>query len=98
MISRKKLVDYLKTFPEYLIELNKQYTYIVQDSIVLGEILVDSTDFGAVIRIFDNREPHQINDLLSHFKYEIIHTDYMYPQYYMIGQYVIKLLEFKHDT
>lgn len=95
MISRKKLVDYLRTFPEYSIDLSKPHAYIVQDSIVLGEILVDSTDFGAVIQIFDNRAPHQISDLLSHFTHEVIHTDYMYPHYYMIGQYVVKLLDFK---
>ena len=95
MISRKKLVDYLRTFPEYLIELNKQYTYIVQDSIVLGEILVDSTDFGAVIRIFDNREPYQISNLLSHFTYVGIHTDSGYTRYTKIGQYIFKLLDFK---
>lgn len=95
MISRKKLIDYLRTFPEYSIDLSKPRAYIVQDDIVLGEILVDSTDFGAVIQIFDNRELYQINNLLSHFTYEVIHTDYMYPHYYMIGQYLVKLLDFK---
>lgn len=95
MISRKKLVDYLRTFPEYFIDLSKPHAYIVQDDIVLGEILVDSTDFGAVIQIFDNRELYQINNLLSHFTYEVIHTDYMYHRYYMIGQYLVKLLDFK---
>lgn len=95
MISRKRLVDYLRTFPEYFIDLSKPHMYIVQDDIVLGEILVDSTDFGAVIQIFDNRAPHQISDLLSQFTYEVIHTDYMYPRYYMIGQYIFKLLDFR---
>lgn len=92
MISRKKLIDYLRTFPEYSIDLSKPYTYIVQDSKVLGVILVDSTDFGAVILILDNREPHQISDLLSHFTYEVIHIDYEYTS---IGQYIVKLLDFK---
>lgn len=92
MISRKKLVDYLKTFPEYSIHANKPHAYIVQDSTILGEILVDSTDFGAVILILDNREPHQISDLLSHFTYEVIHTDYEYTS---IGQYIVKLLDFR---
>lgn len=95
MISRKKLVNYLRTLPEYSVDAEKPHVYIVQDSIILGEILADSTDYGAVIQIFDNREQHQISDLLSHFKYEAIHTDYLYPKYYMIGQYIIKLLDFK---
>lgn len=95
MISRKKLADYLRTFPEYSVDLSKPSTYIVQDSIVLGEILVDSTDFGAVIQIFDNRAPHQINDLLNHFTYVVIHTDSKYTQYNHIGQYIVKLLDFK---
>lgn len=95
MISRKKLVDYLRTFPEYSIELSKPHIYIVQDSIVLGEILVDSTDFGAVIQIFDNRASYQIGNLLSHFTHEVIHTDYEYTRYTHIGQYLIKLLDFK---
>ena len=95
MISRKKLVDYLRTFPEYSIDLSK-LTYIVQDDIVLGVIWVDSTDFGAVIQIFDNRELYQISNLLSHFTYEVIHTDCEYTQYHHhIGQYVVKLLDFK---
>ena len=98
MISRKKLVDYLRTFPEYSIDLSKPHAYIVQDSIVLGEILVDSTDFGAVIQIFDNREPHQIADLLSHFTYECVHTNCEYTEYTNIGQYLVKLLDFKYDT
>lgn len=92
MISRKKLVDYLRTFPEYSIDLSKPYTYIVQDSKVLGEILVDSIDFGAVIQIFDNRALYQIENLLSHFTYEVIHTD---SHYTSIGQYIVKLLDFK---
>lgn len=92
MISCKKLVDYLRTLPEYLIDLSGPCTYIVQDSKCLGIILVDSTDFGAVIRILDNREPHQISDLLSHFTYEIIHINYEYTS---IGQYIVKLLDFK---
>ena len=96
MISRKKLVDYLRTFPEYSIDLSKPHAYIVQDSMVLGEILVDSTDFGAVIQIFDNRAPHQIGDLLSHFTHEVIHTNYEYTKYTYIGQYIFKLLDFKH--
>lgn len=91
MISRKKLVDYLRTFPEYSVELEK-ITYIVQDGIVLGTIFVDSTDFGAVIQIFDNRALYQIENLLSHFTYEVIHTDYYG---YTIGQYIVKLLDFK---
>lgn len=97
MISRKKLVDYLRTFPEYLIDLSKPQTYIVQDSRVLGEILVDSTDFGAVLQIFDNRAPHQISDLLCHFTYEVIHTDYLYTKhhYHYAGQYIVKLLDFR---
>lgn len=95
MISRKKLIDYLRTFPEYSIDLSKPYTYIVQDSIVLGEILVDSTDFGAVIQIFDNRELYQIGNLLSHFTHEVIHTDCEYTRYHHIGQYIVKLLDFK---
>ena len=95
MISRKKLVDYLRTFPEYYIDLSKPHAYIVQNDIVLGEILVDSTDFGAVIQIFDNRESYQIGNLLSHFTYEIIHTDNEYTRYHHIGQYVVKLLDFK---
>ena len=92
MISRKKLVDYLRTFPECSVHLNKPYVYIVQDSIILGEILVDSTDFGAVIQIFDNRALYQIENLLSHFTYEVIHTNYYG---YTIGQYIVKLLDFK---
>ena len=92
MISRKKVVDYLRTFPEYSIDLSKPHTYIVQDSIILGEILADSTDFGAVIQIFDNRALYQIENLLSHFTYEVIHTDYTYTS---IGQYIVKLLDFK---
>lgn len=95
MISRKKLVDYLRTFPEYSVDSDKPHVYIVQDDIVLGEILVDSIDFGAAIQIFDNREPHQIDNLLSHFTHEIIHTDSEYTQYHQIGQYVVKLLDFK---
>lgn len=95
MISRKRLVDYLRTFPEYSIDLDKPHAYIVQDSTVLGEILVDSTDFGAVIQIFDNRELYQIRNLLSHFTHEIIHTDSEYTQYHHVGQYVVKLLDFK---
>ena len=95
MISRKKLVDYLRTFPEYSIDLSK-LTYIVQDDIVLGIIWVDSTDFGAVIQIFDNRELYQISNLLSHFTYEVIHTDCEYTRYHHIGQYVVKLLDFKY--
>ena len=95
MISRKKIIDYLRTLPEYSIDLSNPYVYIVQDSIVLGEILVDSTDFGAVIRIFDNRAQHQISDLLSHFIHEVIHTDCGYTQYTNIGQYIVKLLDFK---
>lgn len=95
MISREKLIDYLRTFPEYFINLSKPHTYIVQNSIVLGEILVDSTDFGAVIQIFDNRELYQINNLLSHFTYESIHTDCEYTRYHHVGQYVVKLLDFK---
>lgn len=95
MISRKKLVDYLRTFPEYSIDLSKPCTYIVQDAIVLGEILVDSTDFGAVIQIFDNRASHQIGNLLSHFTYEVIHTDCEYTRYHHVGQYIVKLLDFK---
>ena len=96
MISRKKLVGYLRTFPEYYIDLSKPHAYIVQNDIVLGEILVDSTDFGAVIQIFDNRESYQIGNLLSHFTYEIIHTDNEYTRYHHIGQYVVKLLDFKY--
>lgn len=92
MISRKKLVDYLRTLPEYSIHANKPHAYIVQDSTVLGEILVDSTDFGAVIQIFDNRALYQIENLLSHFTYEVIHTDFHYTS---IGQYIVKLLDFK---
>ena len=80
MISRKKVVDYLRTFPEYSVDLNKPHAYIVQDDTVLGEILVDSTDFGAVVQIFDNREPYQIDSLLNHFTYEAIHTDCEYTQ------------------
>lgn len=95
MISRKKLIDYLRTLPEYSIDLSKPYTYIVQDDIVLGIIWVDSTDFGAVIQTFDNRELYQIRNLLSHFTYEIIHTDCEYTQYHHVGQYVVKLLDFK---
>lgn len=95
MISRKKVVDYLRTFPEYSVDLNKPHAYIVQDDIVLGEILVDSIDFGAVIQIFDNRELYQIDNLLSHFTHEIIHTDSEYTQYHHVGQYVVKLLDFK---
>ena len=95
MISRKKLVDYLRTFPEYSIDLSK-LTYIVQDDIVLGIIWVDSTDFGAVIQIFDNRELYQISNLLSHFTYEVIHTDCEYTRYHHIGQYIVKLLDFKY--
>lgn len=92
MISSKKLVDYLRTFPEYSIDLSKPHAYIVQDSTVLGEILVDSTDFGAVIQIFDNRALYQIENLLNHFTYKVIHTDYEYTS---IGQYIVKLLDFK---
>lgn len=95
MISRKKLIDYLRTFPEYSFNLTKPHAYIVQDSIILGEILVDSTDFGAVIQIFDNRALYQIENLLSHFTYEVIHTDYEYTS---IGQYIVKLLDFRYDT
>lgn len=95
MISRKKLVDYLRTFLEYSIVLSKPHAYIVQDAIILGEILADSTDFGAVIQIFDNREPYQIGNLLSHFTYEVIHTDCEYTRYHHVGQYVVKLLDFK---
>lgn len=98
MISRKKVVDYLRTFPEYSVDLSKPHAYIIQDSLVLGEILVDSTDFGAVIQIFDNRELYQIADLLSHFKHEVIHTDCEYTQYTNIGQYIFKLLDFNYDT
>ena len=98
MISRKKVIDYLRTFIEYSVDLSKPHAYIVQDSMVLGEILVDSTDYGAVIQIFDNRAPHRISDLLSHFKYEVIHTDSKYTQYHHIGQYIVKLLDFKHDS
>lgn len=88
MISRKKLVNYLRTLPEYSIH----HAYIVQDSTILGEILVDSTDFGAVVQIFDNRALYQIENLLSHFTYEVIHTDFHYTS---IGQYIVKLLDFK---
>lgn len=95
MISRKKLVDYLRTFPEYSVDLSKPHAYIVQDSSVLGEILVDSIDFGAVIQIFDNRTPHQIKDLLNHFTCVVIHTDSEYTQYLNVGQYIVKLLDFK---
>lgn len=95
MISRKKLVDYLRTFPEYSVDLNKPHAYIVQDSLVLGEILVDSTDFGAVIQIYDNRASHQINNLLNHFTYVVIHTDSEYTRYHHIGQYIVKLLDFR---
>lgn len=95
MISRKKLVDYLRTFPEYSVDLSKPHAYIVQDSSVLGEILVDYTDYGAVIQIFDNRAPHQINDLLNHFTYVVIHTDSEYTRYLNVGQYIVKLLDFK---
>lgn len=95
MISCKKLVDYLRTFPEYSIDLSKPHAYIVQDAIVLGEILVDFTDFGAVIQIYDNRASYQIDNLLSHFTYEVIHTDCEYTQYHHIGQYIVKLLDFK---
>lgn len=98
MISRKKVVDYLRTFPEYSIDLSKPHAYIVQDSIVLGEILVDSIDFGAVIQIFDNRASYQIGNLLSHFTHEVIHTASEYTRYHHIGQYIVKLLDFKHDT
>lgn len=94
MISRKKVVDYLRTFPEYSIDLSKSYTYIVQDSKVLGVILIDSTDFGAVILILDNRAPHQISDLLCHFTYKIIHTDHDYTKFTNVGQYLVKPLNF----
>ena len=94
MISRKKLVDYLRTLTEYSVDLDKPHAYIVQDSVVLGEILADSTDYGAVIQIYDNRAPHQISDLLSHFKHEVIHIDSEYTQYHHIGQYLVKLLDF----
>ena len=98
MISRKKVVDYLRTLPEYSIDLSKPHVYIIQDSSVLGEILVDSSDFGAVIQILDNRAPHQIDDLLRHFTYECVHTDHDYTQYTDIGQYIIKLLDLKYDS
>lgn len=97
MISRKKLVDYLRTLPEYSIELSKPHIFIVQDSGILGEILVDFTDFGAVIQIFDNRAPHEISDLLSHFTYEVIHTASPFTLYRHrhTGQYLVKLLDFR---
>ena len=95
MISRKKLVNYLRTLPEYSVEAEKPHVYIVQDSIILGEILADSTDYGAVIQILDNRAPHLIRNLLCHFKCEVIHVDHEYTQYTSVGQYIIKLLDFK---
>lgn len=95
MISRKKLVNYLRTFPEYSVDVEKSHVYIVQDNLILGSILTDSTDFGAVIQILDNRAPHLIRNLLCHFTCEVIHTDHKYTRYTGVGQHIVKLLDFK---
>lgn len=99
MINRKKLVEYLRAHGWWINLATHKYIEI--NGHIIAEIEVDSTDFGAILRIYDNRNPQTITRLLNHFTYESIHTDYRYTQYSQyssIGQYIIKLLDFKHDT
>lgn len=91
-ISRKKLIKYLKTFPEYRIRVDGR-VYIEYGSRILAEIDVDSVDFGAVLVMYDNRAPQHIINLVSYFTYEYVHTNY--NKYSSVGWFLVKLLDFK---
>ena len=91
-------MDFIDTLPEYTVTSINSSQYIVYDSSVLGDIQIDSVDFGVVLDILDNRDLYRIRDILKHFTYDIIHVDlpYYYPP--TLKHYLVKLLDFNHDT